>query len=146
MPGEPGVISYFCDVTVNNLQKTPPRNIKQFGNDNQISETMSGKITGGTHFSDFNEMISSQRFYDSERTKMNFGMRSFANCYQAHCRNDVSPQVHWNTLFPKRNATSLNPGGIQFYDFTVILTALWTSFRPIWIRTPLVWYATFDFM
>ena len=36
-----------------------PRSIKQYGNDNQISELMSGKITGGTQISDFSEIIMS---------------------------------------------------------------------------------------
>ena len=89
MPGKPEIISYFCNVTVNNLQKTPPRNIKQFRNDKQISETMSGKITGGAQISDFSETISSETFYVCERTERNFRMPFFASCYQEHCKNDV---------------------------------------------------------
>ncbi len=38
-----------------------PKNIKQFGNYNQISERMSRKITGGTQISDFSEIIMSSK-------------------------------------------------------------------------------------
>ena len=32
MSGDPGIMFYFCNVVVNKLQKTPPRNIKLFVN------------------------------------------------------------------------------------------------------------------
>ncbi len=107
-----------CLHVLNTFLAKWPRNIKQFGNDNQLSKRMSGKITGGTQISDFSEIIMSSNKYDCERTERNFGMPFFASCYQEHCGNDVWPQFDWNTLFPKRNATSLVPGGIHFYDFT----------------------------
>ena len=45
-----------------------PRNIKQFRNDNHISERMSGNITGGTQISDFSEIIMPSNKYDSLST------------------------------------------------------------------------------
>ena len=43
MPVEPGVIFYFCNVPVNNIQNTQFKNIKRFENDDHFSETMSGE-------------------------------------------------------------------------------------------------------
>ncbi len=91
-----------CLHVLNTFLAKWPRNIKQFGNDIHISETMSGTITGGTQISDSSEMIYPQTFYDCERTERNFGMPFFACCYQEHYRNEVYPQFHWNTLFSKK--------------------------------------------
>ncbi len=78
-----------CLHVLNTYLAKLPRNIKQFGNDNKMSETMSGKITGGTEISHSTEIIYPQTFYDCVRTERNFGMLFFASCYQEHFGNDV---------------------------------------------------------
>ncbi len=60
MSEEPGIIFYSCNVMVKNLQKTPPNNIKQFENYNPFFETILGKLTEGTQFSDFSEIACAQ--------------------------------------------------------------------------------------
>ncbi len=43
-----------------------------------------------------------------DRENFVFEMQLLAVCYQGHCRNDVWPEVHWHTIFPKRNAIFKN--------------------------------------
>ena len=73
-----------------------------------------------TFFSDFSDMIRSSNIYDCKRTKRNFWMQFFASCYHEHWTNYVWLQVHLNTLFPKRNGTSLVTQGIQFSEITLV--------------------------
>ena len=62
MSGQLGIIFYFCTVIVNYLLKIPPKNIKRFENDNHISETMSGDLTGKPQISDSSEMTQTGAF------------------------------------------------------------------------------------
>ncbi len=81
---------------------------------------MSEKSMGGTQVCDFCEKTTTQSFLNCERTGRNFGIGFVACYYQEHCWNDVWPQVHGDTLFLKRNSTSLLPGGVQFLDFSEV--------------------------
>ncbi len=62
--------------------------------------------------------------YDCERTERNFGIPSFAGCYQEHLSikmmymyYGIFTEIHSS---PKEHdASSPVPGGVQFYEFTL---------------------------
>ncbi len=50
MSGEPRIIFYFCNVTVNKLQKTPPKILTDLKMIMKFPNPCQGKLAGGTHF------------------------------------------------------------------------------------------------